>query len=418
MAMSFYNRILCPPLNNVTYESNTNAVRIIAVKSANGPQKSCIDFTQILKAVANSIKKPISLNVVSSWGGVVNGLWTGGYGDLVNNRSDVLIGTVTATEERFQVMRFSSTLDYSSPIAILSGRIPQNSIDSEFQVFHTFSSDIWLLIFVSILLIALTDLYIHRNCHNRNYYIINSFFEAYQSFVGQSVERFKRFCCLKNCFLICLALLSFNIIIEFFKALILSKLLNDPLIQINSIDDLAHFLETTRNNVTIVATERHSTWKLLEESDEKNFQLVSKRMVNTNIFQLNFNKIYHGEMIAIGHSLILENKIKLMKHIGLHLSRNRYFGTQLVMLYSLAIDKSLQESIDSVIQSIFETGLNDFWNSVRFETKLNITEFEAKEEIGMQSMRGLFALLAIINSTVILLLIIELISMRLFRLSH
>lgn len=274
--MTLYERILCPPLNNVTTrESTANPVRIILVKSANGRQKTCYDFVTILKALYNAIKSPISLNLMDSWGGptAVNGQWSGDSAELAANRSDAMIGTLRSTYERFKVMRFSPTLGYSSPIAILSGRIPQNSINSEFQVFKTFSMDIWIAILVSILVVGLTDHYVHRNCYERRYSLIDHFLDAYQSLVGQSVDQYNSFCCLKYSFLICLVLFAFESIIESFKVLILSNLLNDPLIEIDSIDDLARFLTSTRTNVTLVAFQRHSTWGMLKDSREKKFPI-------------------------------------------------------------------------------------------------------------------------------------------------
>ena len=400
MNMNIMN-ILCPPLRIPPVMSSAKPVRITVVGS---PQK-CGNKANIVNPVLNVIEEPVSFDFIQSLGRYEMNKWNGAIGQLVYNRSDVAIGTFTATYERFQWTQLSTPLGYSSPIAILSGSLSQHSIQNGFQAFNTFEWDVWLRLFMFVLIVGFINNFMH-GCNLNFHDIISSIIQSYKSSLAQSVKKFSRVCCSKHTILIGMSLLSFSILIHYFRTLILTNLLDDPLIKIDSIDDLVNFLESTKDNITLVSNKAQLTWQLLEKSQEENFQKIFRQLKNRNMMM---NDIYNGKSVAINYGHILESKIKANKHLGLHLSSEQYFGSSINILYSKTIDKSLKNKIDSVISILFESGLQDFYNFVQLTQfkQFNFNQTEDNQIIDLEDMRGLMMLIGIINVSSILVLIIE-----------
>ena len=101
------------------------------------------NFLLLANAVLNAIKVPMDVHYSTTAGSLVNGQWTGAFGRLVNNESDAAVRPFTATYERFRLAQLSTTLGYASPVAIMTGKLYQKSMRSDFHVFTTFSSGVW-----------------------------------------------------------------------------------------------------------------------------------------------------------------------------------------------------------------------------------------------------------------------------------
>ena len=265
--VEFLDKVLCSILKNTSFNSVNEIVKITVV----GEQGSCNNKANILNPILNAIEEPVQLDFVYSFGRYRKGKWNGAIGQLVYNRSDVAIGTFTATYERSQWTQLSTPLGYSSPVAILSGRIPQNSIDNEFQVFNTFSWQVWFAFFLTILIVGLINNFIDFSNSKINNLITN-ILRIYQSALGQGVKQFNYVCCFKHSILIGSFLLTFNILMEYFDLLILSNLLSDNFIKIDSIDDLVNLISSTKLNITLVSSKEQLTWQLIEKSEEEKFQ--------------------------------------------------------------------------------------------------------------------------------------------------
>ena len=184
----------------------------------------------------------------------------------------------------------------------------------------------------------------------------------------------------------------------------LKELLNNPSIIIDSIDDLVNFMRSTKNNISLVSNKYELSWQLLQNSDENNFKSIFQ-ILKDGIF--NITDLHNGKMIGVGYSGHFEEIIKANQHLNLHLSREQYFGSSINILYSITFINTLKEKIDSIVIILFESGLQNFWKSLRDYNPINLVKIEDNETITIEDIRGLMMLMAIIHFSVILILIIE-----------
>ena len=141
---------LCPGWKTGSFGESQKQLRIVTP----GWLDNCHNHINIVNSVVDAINVPVKIEFSKALGKYENGKWNGAIGSVVNNRSDVAIGTFTATYERSQWTQISSILGYASPVSILSGRHSQHSKQNQFQVFETFSSDVWLGLLVSVLMVG------------------------------------------------------------------------------------------------------------------------------------------------------------------------------------------------------------------------------------------------------------------------
>ena len=192
------------------------------------------------------------------------------------------------------------------------------------------------------------------------------------------------------------------LIIEF-NSNILSNLLYDPIVRIDSIDDLVQVIKDY--NVTIAANKGELNWYLLETSNEPNFKYIFNHLVT---IMFNIIDILEGKTILIGYSNYYEHFIKTNKHLGFHLSSETYFGSPFVILYSKQIERSIKERIDSIIDILFESGLHDFWESLGFRKRIKyFPDNSYRAKISLKTVRGMLYLLGTFNLFEITLLISE-----------
>ena len=193
----------------------------------------------------------------------------------------------------------------------------------------------------------------------------------------------------------------------------LSNLLFKPIIKIDSIDDLLNVVSlfhSQDHNFTVVAYKEHLAWHLLQTSQETKFRNIFKLLTNEK--QFDYQHIYEGKRVAIGFSGIFEYVMKANPHLHFHLSREIYFMSNIVSLYSKTLSLSLRRQVDHVINSVYESGLQDLWLSLQYKSPLNVRQKENKQSIGMQSIRGLMVLQSIIFSILLLALMLEIIIQR------
>ena len=267
---------------------------------------------------------------------------------------------------------------------------------------------VWLLLVVSILVVGIFHYYLHSRSSNFNF-IISSIIESYKCALGQSVEQFSRVCCLKHIILIGICLLSFNILINYFKTLILSNLVDNPLIKIDSIGDLVNFMKSTKLNISLVSNKIFLTWQLLENSQDENFHYIFLQLVDKSC---TLDDIYKVKCIVISYTNLLENIAINNKHLGFHLSRDQYFGSTLNILYSKLIQNSIKLKIDTVISILFENGLEKFVSSMLNKNRLNINQTHDSQKIRIEDMRGILMLMAIVYFILIIIFIIEYFSFK------
>ena len=391
---------ICVAINNVTYKSDEAPLRITMITSSH----KCNIYINLVNAVINSLAIPIAFGVSPNVGRQVNGTWTGAMHGLVNNKSEVAIGTFAATYDRFQWIQQSTILGYSSPISILYGKISRNTIHNDFHVFNTFSMDVWISIGMSIILIAIVDYYIHRITIDL---LVSRIISAYASLLGQGSRHLDNYCCVKHLLILGMSLVCFMCLKLYFETYILMDQIEDASITIDSMEDLANLLSSTRSNISVVSNKRYLTWKILESSRDENFRNVYKHLLHDK--DVGYDEIYYGRRIGVNYRSNFESVINANKHLGFHLSRDQYVGTPFVILYSKAIDDKIKHRIDSVINVLVESGLQDLWWTLQHERKVSVKEdrVEGSQTITMISIRGILILLFSINLLLIYILILE-----------
>ena len=222
----------------------------------------------------------------------------------------------------------------------------------------------------------------------------------------QSSIRLAEYCCLNHVIIWGISLVCFNILGHHFGTFILIDQIYESYLTIDSIDDLANFLDSTSANISMVANENYLTWKLLESSQDTNFQKIYKKLIHKINF--GYDEIYHGRRIAINYRFIFESVISTNKHLGFHLSGDQYFGSAIVLLYSKTINNTLKDRIDSVVYSLFESGIQDLWWNLFNYNRVNIEQdWEDNRTLTMKSIRGLLILSFGINLLLIYFLILE-----------
>ena len=392
----------CVPLINVTRQQGVAPLRITVPAQLT---EDCYIFYNVINAIINAVEVPVKVMSTPTFGKLVNGMWNGAMGELANNETDVLMPGYSITYDRFPWIIPSPTFGYGSPIAILSGKISKNIYRNDFHVFNTFSTGVWTGIMISIIFIAITDYFIHERLMEK---IISKIFLAYAFFIRQGSGQVVSYCCVKHVTLWGISLLCFSVLGYYFGNYILTDQLNNSFIIIDSMHDLAKLLESTKTNISVVAASYGILiWKLMESCKEESFQKVYKHL--TPVMNFNYDDIYHGRTVAIQFDIILESVMNANKHIGFHLSRDQYFGTALCIYYSKGIDKKAKEKIDSVIYSIYETGINDIYSALTFQSKVRVKQDrdDNNQSNDMDSIKGLFYLLFGINLSTIIILILE-----------
>ena len=115
--------------------------------------------------------------------------------------------------------------------------------------------------------------------------------------------------------------------------------------------------------------------------------------------------VYYGKSIVIGDDENFQNVINSNK--GFYLSKEKYFGSAKVILYSKTIDNLIENKINTIMAILFESGFINFWISLVVFLNHNFEQIENCQKITFEDMRGLMTLLAIIYFHIILVLIIE-----------
>ena len=396
---------LCVAPNNITFEQDDVPLRI-AVFNTEKSQPNCSVHFNLVNAIIKTLDIAIQINYSPTIGSLVDGKWNGDIGQLVNNELDVVVGTYVATYERFQATQLSTPIGFSSPLSILSGRISEHSIQNDFHVFKTFSMSVWIFIIISIIVISTIEYHLHKvHIENLLYRIIL----AYSAILGQSSRQLVRYCCFKHLIVFGINLYCFTCLRLNFQIFILMDQVQNSLITIDSIDDIVNLLSSTRSNLSVIASCKYLTWKIMENSEDENFRKVFKQLIDSDVYDIGFEDIYLGRQISLNNGGYLKSVVNANKHLGFHLGSEQYYESPNVIFYSKTIDKSVKEKIDSVIDRVFESGLADYWWALTFEHRIdmNVSRDDDNQTITMESIRGIFILLVTINFLLIYILIFE-----------
>ena len=389
---------LCTGIRNT--DNLVGQVVTFTIQSIRSPD-NCIRHINVLNAIIDALNTSVTVNYEPMVGRKGPDGWDGVIGDIVNNRSDVGVGTFSATYERFQLARLSPAIGYGCPITFLSGKQYLNR--NKFQVLHTFSLDLWVMIVMAFVAIGVIDGLMHRQQRRLIRSITSKTFNSFCIFLSQSSKRFNRICCVRHLTFLSIGLVSILLFTQFFNSNILSNILYDPYFYIDSIDDLVDLIKT--HNVTVVAHKYHLTWYIFENHDDVRFKFVHSKLVDQYV---DVNDVVDGKIIYINYNNILEYQLRDATKSDIHISDERYFGSPLVLLYAKNIDEKIKARIDSVINILFECGLAEYWNSLRFKAIPNISIGESNHQaISMKSVVGSVILFGSITLFLILEFIFE-----------
>ncbi|XP_030649420.1 glutamate receptor ionotropic, NMDA 2B [Chanos chanos] len=110
----------------------------------------CID---ILKKIAKSVKFTYDLYLVTNGkhGKKINGTWNGMVGEVVSKNAHMAVGSLTINEERSEVIDFSVPF-IETGISVMVSR--SNGTVSPSAFLEPFSADVWVMMFVMLLLVS------------------------------------------------------------------------------------------------------------------------------------------------------------------------------------------------------------------------------------------------------------------------
>ncbi|KAF3852209.1 hypothetical protein F7725_005564, partial [Dissostichus mawsoni] len=116
----------------------------------------CID---ILKKIAKAVKFTYDLYLVTNGkhGKKVNGTWNGMVGEVVLKNAHMAVGSLTINEERSQVIDFSVPF-IETGISVMVSR--SNGTVSPSAFLEPFSADVWVMMFVMLLLVSAVAVFV------------------------------------------------------------------------------------------------------------------------------------------------------------------------------------------------------------------------------------------------------------------
>lgn len=390
---------LCPGVRDT--ESLVGPTVRLSVRSDERPPDKCIAHINVLNAIIDALNTSVVVTYQPLIGREGPNSWNGVIGDLVGNHSDVGVGTFTATYERFRLVRLSPALGYGCPIAFLSGKRFQNR--SHFQVMRTFTSELWVMVVVAIVAIGVVDGSMHCRLQRVCSTVAAKTFLHFGLFLSQSSKAFDRICCVRHLALLSIGFVSFLLLTQTFDSKILSQVLHEPYTYVDSIDDLVTLIKQT--NVSLIAHRTHLTWHLLQSHEDPRFKMVFDRLEDRTV---DYHEVVAGKAIYINYGDILQYLLSATKTSDLHLSDERYFGSPLVVLYSKHINETLKSRLDSVVNILFESGLEDYWSSLKYKA-LRLTNEKANHRaITFNSISGLIVLFGSIVVALIIFFTLEL----------
>ena len=372
-------------------------------------------WTIILNSVLNTLKRPYRLTFHEPIVSESSGQWSGVFGDLIHNRSDICGDHHTINYERHQLMDNSPILFYSNAISILSGKIYDHSYKG-FNVFDSFSVELWAIYGSLLLLVAIVTEWLRLD----SLFLLTSllkvgdnYFALLMQLLSQPQKYFRRICCIKHMTMKTTTLVSITMMTIFFKSKISSDLINKPLLHIDSIDDLAQYI-LKYPDVEIISDSRSSPWYLFMEWRGHQAEVIKKKLKNVPRHEYNYEDVYNGKTLIIGHDYIFQRVLDVNPQLKFHISRDRHYGSQLGLLYSKTIDKDLKYKVDSVCRALFEGGIiTSFIASRKLSPVLNIKEFDnLYESISIDCFKSFMTLLIWLSISSISILIIELITRK------
>ena len=180
--------------------------------------------------------------------------------------------------------------------------------------------------------------------------------------MDQDSKKYSRFCCSKHLILNSTILISIFLMMLFFNSEILSNIVYNPLLNIDSIDDLAQFI-STNPDVSLISDNSTFSWNLMKTWKVDQVQILFRKMQAVFASDFDYQRVYRGKTIIISLDNILARIVNGYPSLKFHLSNDRHFGSQFALIYSKHLNIDSKKIIDSKIRSVVESGLNAYWKT-------------------------------------------------------
>ena len=336
----------------------------------------------VLFSVIKSLNMPYILTFHDKYGLEIDGKWTDLIGEVVNNRSDIGATFSVITDKRHKVIDFSPPLGYGSPVTILSGKIYASN-GNQFNILDCFSTELWIAFGLSLIIVAIFEEILHFQTKYSFLTIIMKIFKNnctfMMRFLNQNPKSLSRICCTSHLLLYSSTLLSIFLMTLFFNSDLLSNILYNPLLNIDSFDDLAQFL-STHPDVLLISDNATFTWKLMKVWPDQQVQDLFGKMRSVPKNEWDFEQVYRGKSIIIAFDDEMEFMMNKNRFLKFHISNDRHFVTQYGFIYSKRLNSKFRKIIDSTIRSLYETGLQMLWLLKMNSKKVNISDIEVSNQ--------------------------------------
>ena len=403
MKMALKNR--CPGLiYNSSYDNGD--IEPLRVAVLDGCRLTQVDDFNI---IMNTIKRSFVITYCDNYGEKVNGEWNGIMGELVNNRSDFSPNPFNINHDSYQILQYSPTFFYGNAITILSGKILANN-GNGLSILSSFSLKLWLILFAVFVVIATCNRIFHKEYSMWTWYllgVVGQFMKLWAVFINQS-NQFGNICCVKHLILNSVTLISIFVMTLFFSSEILTNLLIQPLIKIDTMDDLVKFV-TLHKDVKLISDNKTSSYRIMRGWEDERAKFILPRITSVPFNKFDYKQVYHGKSIVILFDSILGGILRINQHLNFHLSADRLFGRSYALLFSKFIDTKTKILIDSIIFSLFESGIHEFLYYRRNSIKLDVKEDDPEQTISMSYFKNVMIIYIYCSISLIFIFILELI---------
>ena len=285
----------CQALKNSSHHDNKTSLRFALMKDCKFLP------IEVLSSVLESLTMPYTLTFHQTLGRVSGNGSTGLVGDVANNRSDIGAVVYTRTHRRQGFLDYSAMLGFGSPVSILSGKIFANT-GNQFSVFNAFPPDLWIIFGITLIIVAIFEIFLHLKAkHSLLTFIIeilSNLFYFIIRFLNQNSNKYSRICCIKHLILNSTTFISISLLTLFFDSEILSNIVYNPLLNIESFDDIAEFL-SKYPDVSLISDNESFTWRLMHDWQDDQVQHLFQQLQSVSTLDFDYEQVYRGKSIII-----------------------------------------------------------------------------------------------------------------------
>ena len=387
----------CRALKNSSYQDDD--IRAIKIGLLDNCKYILMD---VLYLIIESLKMPYILTFHKTFEVL--------FDAVVENRSDIGAAYFTTQYQKFDFIDYSPMVGYGSLISILSGKIFANT-GNQFNIFNSFPIDLWIIFAITLIIVAIFEIFLHFKAR---YSLVTFLIEIFSNlfyflirFLNQDSNKYSRICCLKHLILNSTIFLSIFLMMLLFNSEILSNIVYNPLLHIDSLGDLAQFI-ATHPDVSLISDNSTSSWEIMKTWQDDQMQILFQKMQGVFVFEFDYQQVYCGKTIIVFFDDYLARKVKPYPSLKFHLSNDRHFVTQFGIIYSKFLNINIKENINMKIQSVVESGLNAYWKSKTYSKKLKISDLdESHQTISLDYFQNVLMLFLFIYIIIIIIFVIE-----------